>query len=82
MDKRLVLVHTNGKPQSTILHAPGCELPETSINQVQEGLTKFSSMFAEIFKELDRIHSCPVAATLQHMEEWTYRPHHGMVVDI
>ena len=37
--------------------------PETSINQGQEDMTKFYSMFAEIFKESDRVHACPAVST-------------------
>ena len=32
MGKRSILVWNNGKSQRTILHDPGCTLPETSIN--------------------------------------------------
>ena len=63
MGKRSMLVWNNGKPQRTILHDPGCALPETSINQGQEGLTKFYSTFEEIFKESDKVHACPAVTT-------------------
>ena len=59
MGKRSVFVCNHVKYQKTILHAPGYDLPETSINWGQEGLTKFYSKFKEIFKELDRVHACP-----------------------
>ena len=49
-----------------ILHANGCDLPETSINKGQEELTKFYSMFVEIFRESDKVHACPAVATSQH----------------
>ena len=63
--KRSVLVWNNRKSQSIILHAPGCALPEMSINQVQEILTKLYSMFAEFFKVSDRVHAYPSVATPQ-----------------
>ena len=50
-----------------------------SINQGQEGLTKFYSMFAEIFKESDRVHTCPEVATTQQGEEWTHHTHGAVV---
>ena len=50
MGKTSVLVSNNRKPQSTILHTPGCDLTETSINQGQEGLTKLYIMLAVFFK--------------------------------
>ena len=65
MGKRSILLWNNGKSQSTILHAPGFALPKTSINQVQECLTKLCIMFVEFFKESDRIHAYPAAATPQ-----------------
>ena len=46
VDKRYILVWNNKKYQSTILHNPGFTLPETSINQVQEGITKLYIIFA------------------------------------
>ena len=82
MGKRSVLVWENGKYQSTILHAPGCDLPETSINQGQYLLTKFHSMFLEFFKEPDRIHACVVVATPQQRERWTRQPPGTLVTDI
>ena len=51
MGKYSVLVWNTEKPQITILHALGCDIPETSTNQGQEGLTKFFTMVAEFFKE-------------------------------
>ena len=74
MGKRSVLVWNNGKSQRTILHASGCALPKTSINQGQEGLTKFYIMFTEFFKELDRFHVCPAVATPHQWEECTNQP--------
>ena len=65
MGKRSILVLNNGKLQRIILHAPGYALPETSINQGQEGLTKFYSMFAEFFKESDMVHTSPSVVTTQ-----------------
>ena len=44
------------------------------INQVQEGLTKFYSMFAEFFKESNRVYACPSVAAPQQREEWDYQP--------
>ena len=81
MGKRPILVQNNGKSQRTILHAPGYALPETSTNKGQDGLTNFCSMFAEIFKEADRIHACPEAATPQKREDWTHRPCHEVATD-
>ena len=65
MGKCYILVWNNVKSHMKILHAPGCALPETSINQGQDGLTKFYIMFAEFFKESDRVHACPEDATMQ-----------------
>ena len=62
----------NGKSKRIILHSNGCALPKTSINQGQEGLTKFYSMFAEISKDLERVHAFPEVATPQQREEWTH----------
>ena len=82
MGKRPVLVRNNRKPKSTIFHALGCDLPETSINKVQAGLTKFYSMFAEFVKELYRVHTCPAVAIPQKREEWTHQPCGAMVTDM
>ena len=65
MVKLSVLLWDNGKPQMIVLQAPVCALPETSINQVLEVLTKFYRMFAEIFKESYRVHTFPEVATPQ-----------------
>ena len=65
MEQQPILVWNNGKPQRIILHAPGCALPETFINQGQEGLTKFYSIFAEFFREWERIHTCQAVANTQ-----------------
>ena len=46
MVKRSIFVQNNRKSQRTILNSPGYALSETSINQVQEVLTKFYSIFA------------------------------------
>ena len=70
----------NGKPQRTILTSPGYTLPETSINQGQEVLTKFYSILTEIFKESDRFHACPEVATPEQREELTNRPHGAVVI--
>ena len=40
-------VWNNRTSKRKILQDPGCALPETSINQSQEGLTKFYSTFAD-----------------------------------
>ena len=69
----------NGKSQRTILHTTSFALPEMSIHKVHEGLTKFYSMLAEIFKESDRVHTYPLVATLQQREEWTCQPHVAVV---
>ena len=42
-------------------------------------MTNFYSMFAEFFKESDRVHACPEVATTQQREDWT-RHHRGAVV--
>ena len=52
-----------------------------SINQGQEGLTKLYSMFAESFKESDRVHACPAVATPQQMEEGAHHPRGAVVTD-
>ena len=67
--------------QRTILHAPGCEIPEVSIKQGQGVLTKFFSMFDEIFKELDQIHDLSAVAIRHQREEWTHHPHHAVVTN-
>ena len=79
MGKHSILVWNNGKSQRTILHATGYNLPETSINNGQESLTKFYSMFAKNFKESDRVHAYLAVATTQQREEWTHQPR-GVVV--
>ena len=81
MGKNSFLVWNNGKPQRAILHDPGCALPEASINQGQEGLTKFYSMFAELFKELYQVHTCPAVATSHQREGWTHQTCCAMVTD-
>ena len=68
MGKRSIFVCNNSKSKRTILHAPGCALPETSINQGREVITKLHSMFAEFFKESDRAYSLPAVATPHHRE--------------
>ena len=65
MEQQPILVWNNGKPHRIIFHAPECALPETSINQGQEGLTKFYSIFAIFFREWERIHTCQAVATPQ-----------------
>ena len=80
MLKCYILVWNNGKSQNTIFHDPVCALLETSINQGQEGLTKFYSMLAEFFRESDRAHACPVVATPHQREEWTYHPRGAVVI--
>ena len=72
MGKRSILVWNNGKLQMNILQAPGCSLPEKSMNQGQERLTKFYSMFAEFFNKLDQVHAFPAVATPQQREWWTH----------
>ena len=79
MGKNSVLVWNNYKYQRNNLHDPGYYLPETPINQGQDSLTKFQSMFAEFFKEPDRIHVCFAVATSQQWERWTHQ-HPGTVV--
>ena len=81
MVKCYIFVWDNGKSQSTILIAPGYALLEMSINQGQEGLTKFYSMFAEFFKKSDRVHAFPAVATTQQREWWTHHPCGAVVTD-
>ena len=64
-----------------ILHTPGCALQETPIYQGQDVLTKFYSMFAELFKESDRVHACPAFDTPQQREERTHQPRGAVVID-
>ena len=64
-----------------MLRASGSALSETFINKGQEGLTKFYSMFAENFKESDRVHAWPVVATQQQIKEWNHHPHSTVVTD-
>ena len=80
MEKCFILVWNNRKSQRNILHSPGCALPENSINQDKEGLTKFYSLFAEIFKGLDRVHACPTVAMPQQREECTHHPQSVVVI--
>ena len=65
MGKCSILVWNNGKSQRIIPHATGCAPLETSTNKGHEGMTKFYSMFAEIFKESDRVHACPEVSDTQ-----------------
>ena len=81
MSKFFDPVYNNGKCRRTILRAPGCALPETSINEGKEGLTKFCSMFAEKFKELDWVHTCPAVTNPQKREAWTHQPHGAVDTD-
>ena len=81
MGKHSVLVWNNVKSQRTILHAPGCALPETPINQGQGGLTKFHSMFAEIFRVPYRIHACVAVATPHQRDRWTHHTPGTVVTD-
>ena len=57
MFKYSALVWNNGISQQTILHVLRCAIPDFSINQGQKRLTKFCSIFAEIFRESDQIHT-------------------------
>ena len=81
MGKRSFLVYKNSKSQRTILHDPGCAFPKMPINQGQEVINKFYSMFAEFFKELYRVHACLEVATTQQREEWTHQPHSAAITD-
>ena len=45
MDKCFIMVCENSKPNRIILHAPGCALPETTINKGLGEMTKLYSMF-------------------------------------
>ena len=76
-----MLVWNNRKSQKTTFNSPGCGLPETSIDQAHEGLTKFCSMFEKSFKELDQIHSCPIVTKRNHREKWIHWNQHAMVTD-
>ena len=77
--KHSILVRNNVRPQRNILHDTEFNLPETSINQGQEVLTKLYGMLEEIFKESDRVHACPAVATPQQREEYTHQPHGAVV---
>ena len=59
----------SSKSQSTIIYAHVYDLPETSINQDKEGLTKFYRMFVEFFKEWDKVHAFLSVAMTQHKGE-------------
>ena len=65
MGKCSICVWKKVKLQRTILHAPRCALPETSINQVQAGLIKFYSIFVEISKNHTR--STPPSSVWQKL---------------
>ena len=79
MSKCSIFVWKNVKFQRTILNAPGFAFPEKSINQGQEVLTKFCSMFVEIFKESEHIHAWSVVATPKNRKECNQQPHHDVV---
>ena len=81
MGKHSVLVWNSRKSQRTILNAPRCTLPETSINRSHEGLTKFYSIFVGFFKESGRVHDCPSVSTLQKRGEWNNQPRGATVTD-
>ena len=81
MVKHYILVWNNGEPQRIILHALGCDIPETFTNEGQEGITEFYRMFAENFKESNRVHACPAVATPYQREEWTHQTHGAVVKD-
>ena len=74
MGKRSILVWNNEKSQRTILHAPGCALPETSIKQGHNCLTKFYSTFTDFFKESERVHALTSVDNTHQREEWTHHP--------
>ena len=61
--KHSIHLWNNEKSQRIIIHAPRCALQDKSINQGQEGLTKFYSIFVGFFKESDKAHNCPSVAT-------------------
>ena len=73
MSKKSLTVWNNGKPQRTTIQYPGFTHPETSINKNHEDLTKLIIIFAENFKELDRVNAFSSVATMQHREEWTHQ---------
>ena len=81
MGKHSVLMWNNRKSQRTILPALGCALSEMPINQDQEVLTKFYSMYAKNFKELERTQDCQEVATPQQREDWTHHLHGAVVTD-
>ena len=81
MGKRSALVWYNCKSQRTILHSPGFAILDNPINQFQDCLTKFHSIFVKIFKEPDRIHACATVDTPQQRERQTPLPPGYMVTD-
>ena len=81
MGKRYILLWNNSKSQRFILHSPRCAFPETSINQVQEGLAKLYSMSVVFFKESDRVHACLAVTAPQQREEWTHQSRVDVVTD-
>ena len=81
MGKRSILVWDNSKSHRTILNAPGCAILETPVNQGQDGLTKFHSMFAEFSKYPERMHACATVATPHQRERWTRGPPRTIVTD-
>ena len=81
MGKHYILVRNKRKSQRTIIHAPRCAFPETSINKGQLGRTKFYSTLAEIFRESYRVYACSSVATPHQREEWTHQPRGAMVTD-
>ena len=86
MRKRSILVCNNRKTLRIILHDPGFTLSEISMNQGQEGLTKFFrifySMFSKISKESDRVHARPAVFTTQQMEDWAHHPLGDVVTEM
>ena len=62
-----------------ILHAPGCAIPETSINQGQYWLTKFCSMFADFSNKWTK--SMPVQKLPNRQRGYlTHHTHHTKVL--
>ena len=82
MGRRSVLVWENSKVHRAVMCSPGCELPDTSINQGLEVMTKFYIMFTEFFKELDQIYDFPVVSTPRKTGKCPHKLHTNMVTDM
>ena len=64
-----------------MIHAPGCALPETNINQGEERITKFYIIIMVFFKESERFHDFPVVTMPHQREQWTNQVCYAVVID-